>query len=122
MKKTVIILIFLTFCMVSCDKEVYKKDNFYKKYYRLGLWVNSPMGDTLQFVDDNTLIRKGRPFKHQEYLYRIEDEYLYLTTPNSSHETKHQISIVDKDKVKLSNMYMSVGFHGNSGVFTKVLR
>ena len=89
--------------------------NFYDVDYRIGLWVNPDGQDTLVFVDSSELIRKGIPYKYEEYLYRIENNTLII---NGS--TCHSILKAEKDTVVIGNMYITTGFGDNSGTFIKV--
>jgi len=121
MKKTLTILTFLSLisCLVSCEKEDDKKNDFYESHYRIGLWISPDKRDTLDFVDNTNLIRKGDIYKYVEYLYRIEGGNLFIRLPNPSSETQHQILKVDNNSVVLGNMYASIGFTDNSGTFIK---
>jgi hypothetical protein len=104
----------------SCDK---KHDNFYNLEYRTGLWVNKDRKDTLEFVNSSKLIRKGLVYEHEEYLYRIENNALYISLPDNEYntETYHPILKVEKDNVTIGNIYATFGFDDNSGIFRKVL-
>lgn len=121
MKKTLYILIFLSFipCIISCDKEDDDKINFHDSNQRIGIWVNSERQDTLEFIDNSNLIRKGKPYSYEEYLYRIEGEVLFVRLAESSNETQHSILTEGKNTVVLGNMYITTGFGDNSGIFTK---
>lgn len=121
MKKTLYILIFLSFipCIISCDKEDDDKINFHDSNQRIGIWVNSERQDTLDFIDNSNLIRKGKPYSYEEYLYRIEGEVLFVSLAESSNETQHSILTEGKNTVVLGNMYITTGFGDNSGIFTK---
>lgn len=120
MKKilTLIISLSLIYCIFSCEKHDEKRD-FYEPNYRAGLWISTDKKDTLDFVDNEKLIRKGDFYKYEEYLYRIEGENLFIRLPNSSLETQHSIMVIDENSVVLGDMYISVGFTDNSGTFTK---
>jgi hypothetical protein len=123
MKKAVTILTLLSLiaCMISCEKENEEKKDFYDSNYRIGMWVNSERGDTLEFKENLNLIRKGKPHSYEEYLYRIDGETLFvrLSESESSNETQHAILTKEKDIVVLGNMYITTGFTDNSGTFTK---
>jgi len=121
MKKTLTILTFLSliFCIVSCEKEEDDKINFYDSNHRVGIWVNSEREDTLEFIDNSNLIRKGKPYSYEEYLYRIEGEILFVRLLESSNETQHSILTDGKNTVVLGNMYITTGFGDNSGTFIK---
>jgi len=107
-------VIFINGVQVYCynDSSV---GNFYDVEYRIGLWVNPNRKDTLEFVNSSKLIRKGLPYKYEEYLYRIENNTLII---NGS--TYHPILKAEKDVVVIGNMYITVGFADNSGTFIKV--
>lgn len=121
MKKTLYILTFLSLisCIVSCKKEKNDKINFYNSNQRIGIWVNSEREDTLEFIDNSNLIRKGKPYSHEEYLYRIDGETLFVRPPELSTETQHSIFTEGKNTVTLGNMYATFGFGDNSGTFIK---
>jgi hypothetical protein len=121
MKITLTILAFfgLFICMVSCENENEEKNDFYETDYRTGIWINPDRNDTLDFVDDTHLIRKGDQIGYEEYLYRIESEILLIKSPNSSIETQHPILSVRDDMVILGNIYASIGFIDDSGTFQK---
>ena len=121
MKKslTILTLLSLTVCMISCDKENEEKKDFYDSNYRIGMWINSERGDTLEFKENLNLIRKGKPYSYEEYLYRIDGETLFIRLPESSNETQHAILTKEEDIVVLGNMYITTGFADNSGTFTK---
>lgn len=121
MKKILSILIFLSLisCIVSCKKEDDDRNNFYDSNQRIGVWINSEREDTLEFIDNSNLIRKGNPYSYEEYLYRIEGEILFVRLPESSNETQHSILTEGKNTVVLGNMYITTGFGDNSGTFTK---
>ena len=121
MKKTLTILTFLSLitCIVSCEKEDDKKNYFYESDYRIGVWISPDKRDTLDFINNTNLIRKGDFYKYEEYLYRIEGEKLFIRLPNSSDETQHPILKVEENSVVLGNMYISFGFADNSGTFFK---
>ncbi len=118
--KTVIkclILLSFTFYISSCEKG--DDIDFFNTEFRIGLWINSDRGDTLQFIDNSNLVRKGIPSTYQEYLYRIEGEYLCIKLASNSQETKHAIQTVNQNTVVLGNMYIGIGFDDNSGTFSK---
>lgn len=117
---TTLIILFNVIIMLSCDKKVDDDDpNFFNNDYRIGQWITPDKRDTLEFIDNRSLIRKGDFYVHEEYLYRIEGEYLYIRLPSSSDETNHKIMAVDHNKVTLFNMYITIGFGDNSGTFFK---
>ena len=121
MKKILSILIFLSLIssIVSCRKDDDDKINFNDSNQRIGIWINSEREDTLEFIDNSNLIRKGKPYSYEEYLYRIEGEMLFVRLPESSNETQHSILTEGKNTVVLGNMYITTGFGDNSGTFTK---
>jgi len=93
--------------------------NFYSIEYRIGQWITPDKRDTLQFIDNVSLIRKGDFYTYEEYLYRIDGEYLYIRLPSSLKETNHRIVKVEQNMVTLNNMYITIGFGDNSGTFFK---
>lgn len=105
-------------CMVSCDNDE-DINNFYETDYRIGLWINPDRKDTLDFIDNTNLIRKGDVYKYEEYLYRIEGEFLFIKLPSSPIETQHSIKSAKNNKVVLGNMYPQIGFNDASGTFIK---
>lgn len=118
----ILILVSLVISLNSCEKEVQENVNFYDAAYRTGLWINavgSIKKDTLHFVDHLNLIRKGDFYVHEEYLYRIDGENLFIRAPGTTYETQHPIVLVDKQTVVLGNMYSTTGFADNSGTFLK---
>lgn len=124
MKNTTGILLFicLAISLISCKKDYAKNVDFYETEYRIGLWVNtvgSVKKDTLHFINDSNLIRKGDFWVYEEYLYRIEGEKLFIRLPGTTTETQHPVSVVDKKIVVLGNMYFTTG-GDNSGTFRKV--
>lgn len=118
----ILILLSLVISLNSCEKEDGESVNFYDNDYRIGLWINAvgPVKkDTLQFVNDSNLIRRGNFWVYEEYLYRIDGENLFIRLPGTAYETQHPIMIVDKKRVVLGNMYFTTGFGDNSGTFLK---
>ena len=105
----------------GCNKENgnTRNTNFHKLEDRIGLWINADRKDTLEFVNSSKLIRKGNPYTYEEYLYRIEDNTLIISLPDSEIETYHSILKVEKSTVVLGNMYITIGFNDNSGTFVK---
>jgi len=96
-----------------------ENSNFYNLEYRKGLWINASRKDTLEFINSTELIRKGKAYTYEEYLYRIEENTLIISTLNSEISTYHPILRVEKDTVVLNNMYITIGFYDNSGTFIK---
>lgn len=121
MKSTIKMLIIstLTLYFISCDKESEDNIDFYDTNHRIGIWINSEREDTLEFIDNLNLIRKGKPYSYEEYLYRIDREILFVRPPESSDETQHSIFTEGMNTVVLGNMYITSGFGNNSGRFIK---
>lgn len=122
MKNTAtIIVLSLGIIVSSCDKEeVSNGANFYNTEYRKGLWVNADKTDTLQFVDGVRLIRYGNYYSYEEYLYRLENDILYIRLPSDPEfETQHVIMTVEGNRLTLGNMYITFGFANSSGTFYK---
>jgi len=118
----ILILFSLAISLNSCEKEDIESVDFYDNDYRIGLWINAvgpDKKDTLQFVNDSNLIRKGNLWGYEEYLYRIDGENLFIRLPGTTYETQHLIMIADKKSVVLGNMYFTSGFGNNSGTFLK---
>jgi hypothetical protein len=46
---------------ISCKKAENSDTSFYNLDYRVGVWVNSDRGDTLEFVDATTSISVMQP-------------------------------------------------------------
>ena len=91
--------------------------NFYDVEYRIGLWVNTDRQDTLEFVNSAKLIRKGLPYKYEEYSYKIENCILIIDG-----STYHPILKAEKDTAVIGNMYIApaVPHADNSGTFIKL--
>ena len=121
MKKTTLALILLSllFVVTSCERDKVDSIDFHKIEDRIGLWTNSSRNDTLDFIDEINLVRKGKPFNYEEYLYRINGDTLFIKHASSTFETMHVISDLQGKSVILSNMYMTIGFVDGSGIFTK---
>lgn len=125
MRSVTTILCFLSLISLlgSCGKAREEYPDFFDPAHRAGLWI-APVGpvkkDTLQFIDSTSLIRKGDFYVHEEYLYRIEGDNLFIRLPDESHETQHKILATDQNSVLLGNMFMSIGFQGGSGMYFKV--
>jgi len=121
MKNRLSFLIFLSLMIFihSCNKVDDEDPNFYSIEYRIGQWITPDKRDTLQFIDNVSLIRKGDFYTYEEYLYRIDGEYLYIRLPSSLKETNHRIVKVEQNMVTLNNMYITIGFGDNSGTFFK---
>lgn len=121
MKRTFSIIVFasLLICLFSCENDDSVNNDFYATNLRVGLWINSEKKDTLEFVNNTKLIRKGSVYKYEEYLYRIEGDKLLISDLNSTVETQHTILKASRDNVTLENMYPTVGMTSNSGTFIK---
>lgn len=122
---TILLVTISMLSLSSCNKEKEEEIDFYDNEYRIGLWINSVGSnrkDTLQFVNDSILIRKGDFYVYERYLYRIEGKTLFVRLPDSSLETQHAISTIDKNGVILGNMYITSGFTTNSGTFYKDIK
>jgi len=116
-------------CLVaatSCQDDslqVYEQVNevgFYDLEDRIGFWVNLDRGDTLQFLDDENLIRRGDYYNYEEYQYVIEGSSLYIQSPGLSSVTSHTIESSDEASVTIRNMYITNGFSSGSGRFMKI--
>ncbi len=116
---TILLVTVLIISLASCDKENSDHVNFYDSEYREGLWISPDKRDTLEFIDNSNLIRKGEFYVYEEYLYRIEKDTLFIKLPNTTYETQHLIMTTDKNSVVLGNMYLTIGFADNSGMFLK---
>lgn len=121
MKKVITILAFsiLIISLISCEKAKDQSVGFYNAEYRKGLWISPDRRDTLEFVDGSNLIRKGYYYTNEKYLYRIDEENLFVRLPNSSDETQHPILKIESNSVVIGNMYFTTGFNDNSGMFVK---
>ena len=130
MKRIVLMIVPALICgmaFTSCgsdkaEKIGDEKENFYTLEYRLGLWVNPDRKDTLDFVNSSKVIRKGLPYKYEEYLYRVENNTLIVSLPDYEFsETYHPILKADKNVVHIGNMYIGPHIVGadNSGTFIK---
>lgn len=96
------------------------KNDFHDLDYRIGLWVNLNREDTLIFLNSTELIRKGKVYTYEEFLYEIQDNNLIIKIPdNENSKTYHSILKVKEDTVILGNMYTTIEFENNSGIFTK---
>ncbi len=115
----ILIISLLTLNSISCEKNTEENIDFYNSSHRIGLWINSEREDTLEFVNNSDLIRKGIPYSYEEYLYRIDGEILFVRLPGTSNETQHSILTTEKNNVVLGNMYITGGFLDNSGTFIK---
>jgi hypothetical protein len=119
---TVIGLFSLIITFSSCDKDIGNGEFFYNTEYRKGRWINSIKTDTLEFIDGSNLIRKGFAYTYGEYLYRIDNNILYISLPSDlESETQHPILNVDSKSVKLDNIYITNGTGDNSETYYKEL-
>ena len=109
----------LLFVVISCEQDKVDSIDFHEIEDRVGLWINSSRNDTLDFIDEINLIRKGEPYKYEEYLYRINGDTLFVKHASATFETSHVISDLHGKSVILSNMYITIGLVDGSGVFTK---
>ena len=116
---TILLVTVLIISLASCDKENEDHVNFYDSEYRVGLWLSPDKRDTLEFIDNSNLIRKGEFYVYEEYLYRIEKDTVFIKLPNTTYETQHLIMTTDRNSVVLGNMYLTIGFADNSGMFLK---
>jgi hypothetical protein len=109
-------VIFINGVQVYCHNDS-PDGNFYDVEHRIGLWVNSDRQDSLNFVNASKLIRKGLPYKYEEYSYKIENNILII---NGS--TYHPILKAEKDTAIIGNMYIApaVPYADNSGTFIKL--
>lgn len=105
--------------LLSCEKDANENFDFYKLEDRIGIWVNSERGDTLEFIDNSNLIRKGDAYSNEEYNYHIDGETLFIGINDSTNETQHPIIKIEEKSVTLGNMYISIGFTDNPGTFIK---
>lgn len=105
--------------LASCNQEKSDDPIFLNPENRVGLWLSPDKKDTLEFVDQSVLIRRGDFYQYQEYLYRIDQNTLFIKLPDSSIETKHVIKSGDQQSVVLGNMYITNGIAENSGIFLK---
>lgn len=124
MKNLTTFLSFLSLIVLltSCEKDNDDNLNFFDSEYRTGLWIASvgpDKKDTLEFIDNSNLIRKGDFYVHEEYLYRIARDTLFIKLPDATDETQHLIMAADENNVVLGNMYLTTGFTDNSGTFFK---
>lgn len=121
MKKLITLLAFLSIiaCTISCDEEIEEPNDFNGNDYRIGLWITPDKTDTLEFIDNTNVIRRGDYYVYQEYVYRIEGENLFLRLSFSTYESQHPIMSVNESCVTLGNMYVSNGTADNSGTFYK---
>src|SRR5690606_33949494 len=116
-----LILSTLIILFISCEKDNDEEINFYNAEYRKGLWITEDKSDTLEFIDNFNLIRKGTYYSREEYFYLIEGNTLVIMLNNQNEEirTRHPILKVDKTSVQLGNMYAITGVGDNSAVFYK---
>lgn len=118
--KRFIVISTVMMLLLSCgdnDNEI----NFYNSEFRKGLWINEDKSDTLEFIDDLTLIRKGTLYSQEKYSYLIIDAELEITLSHQNEEFKsqHPILEADNNRVRLGNMYITNGFTENSVIYYK---
>jgi hypothetical protein len=112
-------VVFITaMSLMMCKKDAAQFD-FANSADRVGIWVNAEKQDTLEFKDHANLIRKGSFYTYQTYTHRLLGDTLFIKLPNTTEETKHVILKKDGTTITLSNMYTTIGFYDNSGLFTK---
>jgi len=108
---------------ISCEKirvdQKADKIDFHNVEDRVGIWVNSEKIDTLDFIDETNLIRKGRLYSYEEYFYRIVGDTLFISNKSRSIETQHVFKDLEENSVIISNMFITVGFTDNSEIFIK---
>ena len=113
-------ILILLLCL-TCKKADTSHSDFYNIEDRIGIWVNSERGDTLEFTNSISLIRRYSFFSSPvQYNYRVSDDILYIQEPSSLIESEHPILKVEDSKVKLGNMYITFGFEDNAGIFNKI--
>ena len=120
MKKLIIYILItsLTLIMFSCEKDNKEKVDFFKLEDRIGKWVNAEEGDTLEFINDTIL---KRFYGHEgDYIYRINNNSMYLHLPNSQIETQHDIIESNDHKVKIDKMYIELWGRVSYGIFVKI--
>jgi hypothetical protein len=90
--KRSIVLSILIILFTSCDDND-NGINFYNSEHRKGLWKTADKSDTLEFIDNFSLIRKGTYYSREEYAYRIEDKNLVIILNDQTEEitTQHPI-------------------------------
>ena len=114
-----ILIICFVFMASSCSKEEDENHvDFYDLNQRIGYWINSEREDTLYFVNDTELKRFFNG--EEDYLYRIDENYLYVRTPISLIETTHEIMDNTEDKVMIGNMYRGYEQTINYGIYQKL--
>ena len=120
--KALMPLLFFSYLIISftsCNKDDNEQINFFNKEYRKGLWISPDKKDTLDFIDNSNLVRKGYYYSYEEYLYRIEGQTIFIKIPDASYETQHPILKIDNNSVVIGNMYITTGFYDNAGTFIK---
>jgi hypothetical protein len=125
MRKILIALFFACSLLasISCEKisvdHKADKIDFHNLEDRVGIWINSDLIDTLDFIDETNLIRKGRLYSYEEYYYRIVGDTLFISNKSRSIETQHVFKDLKENSVLISNMFITVGFTDNSEIFIK---
>jgi hypothetical protein len=92
--------------------------DFLKDLDRIGFWVNQERKDTLEFKNNDLLIRHYG--NSSEFNYSIVNSTLFLKLPNSETRTQHRITDIGNAKVTIHNMYIGTEETYNSGVFLKI--
>lgn len=117
--KRLLVLLSITTTLAACNGDTDPGIGFYSSAYRIGTWVNADRSDTLEFIDNAHLTRRGS-FYTDEYLYTIYKNSIHIRLPNTEDETQHTILEAEGNLVKLGNMYITTGMSDNSGEFFKV--
>jgi hypothetical protein len=119
--KSFIALSILITAFNSCEKESDNRIKFYNSEYRKGLWITADKSDTLEFIDNLSMVRKGAYYSRQEYSYRVEENNLVITLNYQNEEliTHHPILKTGEASVRLGNMYLTSGLGDNSEIFYK---
>ena len=111
-----------TAILPSCDRkeEQIQEPNFHNLEHRIGLWINSERNDTLHFISDSKVVRKGQVYQFAECFYEIENDVLIIHYPlGFAIGTHHPILKAERDIVILDNMYIGTGFGDKSETFVK---
>ena len=124
--KKILITSFLSsflFISISCEKirvdQKADQIDFHKIEDRIGIWYNSYRRDTLDFIDETNLIRRGHLYSYEEYFYRIVEDTLFISNKSRSIETQHIFKDLEDNSVIISNMFITIGFTDNSEIFIK---
>lgn len=99
-----ILLLFLL--TASCTKDLDDKRSI------LGTWIESaPVPDrtTLHFAEHNQLTRVDAEGNAEEYIYRLEDNILYLSLASGQEGyTELIFDQINEDRFKVQNLYPSI--------------